>query len=113
MAQRRSISEIGVRFVSDEIKRDHRDLEILCKGLVQAVDEGDDTAAEGLKEQFCWELARHLIAMQLLIFPGTNSRAEAGNSVALRRRGDLALVSQWIWPMLARTGEEGRVGRQG
>lgn len=94
MAQRRSNVDIGVRFVSDEIKRDHRDLEIVCKGLVQALDEGDDTAAQRLKEQFCWELARHLVAMQLLIFPGTNSRAEAGNSVAVRRREDLALVSE-------------------
>lgn len=93
MAQRRSISDIGVRFVSDEIKRDHRDLEILYKVIVQAVDEGDDAAATGFKEQFCWELAGHLVAMQLLIFPGTNSRADAGNSVALRRRGNLALVS--------------------
>lgn len=93
MAQRRSIPDIGVRFVSDEIKRDHRDLEILYKVVVQAVDEGDDAASAGFKQQFCWELAVHLVAMQLFIFPGTNSRADAGNSVALRRRGNLALVS--------------------
>lgn len=84
---------IGVRFVSDEIKRDHRDLEILYKGLIQAVDECDDTAAAALQNQFSWELARHLVAMQLFVFPGTEQRADEGNGKALRRRGDLAAVS--------------------
>lgn len=84
---------IGVRFVSDEIKRDHRELEILYKGLVQAVDECDDTAAAALQKQFGWELARHLVAMQLFVFPGTEQRADEGNGKALRRRDDLAAVS--------------------
>lgn len=83
---------IGVRFVSDEIKRDHRDLEILYKGLVQAVDEDDDKAARVLQSQFAWELARHLVAMQLFVFPGTEQRADEGNGKALRRRDDLAVV---------------------
>lgn len=84
---------IGVRFVSDEIKRDHRDLEILYKGLILAVDECDDVAAAALQNQFSWELARHLVAMQLFVFPGTEQRADEGNGKALRRRGDLAAVS--------------------
>lgn len=84
---------IGVRFVSDEIKRDHRELEILYKGLIQAVDECDDAAAAALQNQFSWELARHLVAMQLFVFPGTEQRADEGNGKALRRRDDLAAVS--------------------
>lgn len=94
MPPRKSFSGIGVRFVSDEVKRDHRDLEILYKGLAQAIDEGDDQTTAELQNKFCWEIARHLIAMQLLIFPGTNSRADQGNVIAVRRRGDLAVVSR-------------------
>ncbi|KAJ4388848.1 hypothetical protein N0V93_006309 [Gnomoniopsis smithogilvyi] len=84
------MSHIGVRFVSDEIKRDHRDFEILFKGLIQAVDECDDMAAAALQNQLSWELARHLVAMQLFIFPGTKQRADEGNGKAIRRQGDLA-----------------------
>lgn len=91
-----NMSPIGVRFVSDEIKRDHRDMEILYKGLIQAVDECDDTAAAALQNQLSWELARHLVAMQLFVFPGTEQRADEGNGKALRRRGDLAVVSGWL-----------------
>ncbi|KAJ4417046.1 hypothetical protein N0V82_006400 [Gnomoniopsis sp. IMI 355080] len=87
-----NMPNIGVRFVSDEVKRDHRELEILYKGLIQAVDECDDTAAVALQNQLSWELARHLVAMQLFVFPGTEQRAEEGNSNALRRRGDLATI---------------------
>lgn len=87
------MSRIGVRFVSDEIKHDHRDLEILYKGLLQAVDECDDEAAAALKNRLSWELARHLVAMQLLVFPGTEQRADEGNDKALRRRSDLVTVS--------------------
>lgn len=90
---RRALTAIGVRFISHEVKRDHRDLEILYKGLMQAVDEGDMEAALQLQNQFGWELARHLIAVQLFIFPGTEQRAEQGNSNALRRKGELGCVS--------------------
>lgn len=94
---------IGVRFVSDEVKRDHRDLEIVYKALAVAIGEGDDDAAARLQRRFCWELARHLVAMQLLIFPGTNRSAEGGNAVAVKRRGDLSTVSdlvQFLLPLV-------------
>lgn len=87
-----NMSGIGVRFVSDEVKRDHRELEILYKGLLQAVDECDDQAAAALQNHLSWELARHFVAMQLFVFPGTEQRADEGNRNALRRRGDLATV---------------------
>lgn len=83
---------IGVRFVSDEVKRDHRDLEILYKGLVQAMDDEDAEAAAKLQDRFAWDLARHLAATQLLICPGTESRADEGNERALKRREELAEV---------------------
>lgn len=86
-------STIGVRYVSDAVNRDHRDLEIIYKALAVAIDEGDDGAAARLQRQFCWELARHLVAMQLLIFPGTNRSAEMGNAVAVSRRSSLSVVS--------------------
>lgn len=94
MTGRRSISDIGVRFVSDEVKRDHRDLENLYEQLLQSINNGDDYETIGkIQNQFCWEFARHIIAMQLFIFPGTESRALQGNHIASERKSNLAVVS--------------------
>ncbi|PSR81738.1 hypothetical protein BD289DRAFT_372283 [Coniella lustricola] len=83
---------IGVRFVSHEVKRDHRDLEILYKAILHSIEEGDAQAAAQLQSRFAWDLARHLAALQLFIFPGTEKRANAGSEIARRRRGDLSKI---------------------
>lgn len=94
-------SDIGVRFVSDEVKRDHRDLETLLAALLQTYnddhdhdddnDNNDNTLAstrEKLQDRFCWGLVRHLVAMQLFVFPGTDSRAKEGSLAAGDRQRD-------------------------
>lgn len=101
-------SDIGVRFVSDEAKRDHRDLEDVYQrmmaSLTTATAAHDGAGGERnhhesqkvvseLQGRFCWGLARHLIAYQLFVFPGTESRAKEGSKVAVERKRDLALVS--------------------
>lgn len=90
-------SDIGVRFVSDEVKRDHRDLETLLAALLQTYDNdkannnNTNTLAstrEKLQDRFCWGLVRHLVAMQLFVFPGTDSRAKEGSLAAGDRQRD-------------------------
>lgn len=107
MTEQHHNSEIGVRFVSDEVKRDHRDLENLLAGLTADNNHDDDddktrdenaststTSQLGeLQNRFCWGLVRHLIAMQLFVFPGTESRAKEGSLVAGNRQRESWVVS--------------------
>lgn len=100
-------SDIGVRFVSDEAKRDHRDLENLLAGLININHNTRDENASAsvsntttttsqlseLQNRFCWGLVRHLIAMQLFVFPGTESRAREGSLVAGNRQKESWVVS--------------------
>lgn len=114
MAGQRS-SDIGVRFVSDEVKRDHRDLETLLAALLQTYDDhdvvdkastkndNDDNLAstrEKLQDRFCWGLVRHLVAMQLFVFPGTDSRAKEGSLAAGDRQRDSWEVRPFLSSLL-------------
>lgn len=92
---------IGVRYVSDAVKRDHRSLERLYAALS---DTGSTEGAEhkrALQQRFCWELARHLVAMNLFIFPGTSRRASQGNRNAMDRQEDFALLREKLLDLSA------------
>ena len=52
--------------VSDAIKTDHRELEDYYDKIIHATD--DDTKTRW-QSQFCWELARHSIAEELVVYP--------------------------------------------
>lgn len=93
-------SEIGLRFISDAIKRDHRDLEKLCASLSSAVlephaREGEEVVEE-VQKKLTWNLARHLVGMSLFVFPGTETRAAQGSEMALRRKGEYDEVSEFV-----------------
>ncbi|KUI52751.1 hypothetical protein VP1G_00262 [Cytospora mali] len=83
---------IGVRYVSDAVKCDHRTLERLYTTLADEVSPNDAPRQHELQQRFCWELARHLVAMNLFIFPGTTRRASQGNQNAMGRQKDFAIL---------------------
>ncbi|KAK7749552.1 hypothetical protein SLS53_000128 [Cytospora paraplurivora] len=83
---------IGVRYVSDAVKRDHRSLEKLYATLTDTGSTNDAEHKREFQQRFCWELARHLVAMNLFIFPGTSRRASQGNRNAMDRQKDFALL---------------------
>ncbi|ROV93064.1 hypothetical protein VSDG_07391 [Cytospora chrysosperma] len=90
-------NRVGVRYVSDAVKHDHRSLEKLYTALLAGDDTGNPAGAdqqqrEQLQQRFCWELARHLVAMDLFIFPGTTRRASQGNQNAKDRQAGLGLL---------------------
>lgn len=90
-------NRVGVRYVSDAVKHDHRSLEKLYTALLAGDDTGkpagaDQQQREQLQQRFCWELARHLVAMDLFIFPGTTRRASQGSQNAKDRQAGLGLL---------------------
>lgn len=98
---------IGVRFVSDAVKRDHRSLERLYTALLADTDGVPDRRRE-LQRRLCWELARHLVAMNLFVFPGTTRRASQGNENARGRQQDFAVLRERLLDLEAAGG-----GREG
>lgn len=88
-------NRVGVRYVSDAVKCDHRSLEKLYTSLLAADNASSPTGAGRqleLQQRFCWELARHLVAMNLFIFPGTTRRASQGSQSAKDRQKDFAVL---------------------
>lgn len=52
--------------ISDAIKKDHREIEEYYQNILNASD--NDTATRW-QNQFVWELARHSIAEELVVYP--------------------------------------------
>lgn len=89
---------IGIRYISDAVKSDHRLLERLLAKLASpsstktpsTTTPDDDDHQRTLCPVLAWELARHIVAMELFIFPGTAHRAKQGNAAAQERQRDMA-----------------------
>ncbi|POS75695.1 hypothetical protein DHEL01_v205912 [Diaporthe helianthi] len=90
---------IGIRYISDAVKSDHRLLERLYAKLTSSsspTTPSNTTTATSLDHQralcrrLAWELGRHLVAVELFIFPGTAHRAKQGNAAARERQRDMA-----------------------
>lgn len=92
---------IGIRYISDAVKSDHRLLEKILADLSSPTTTTAPGAHRALCSRLSWELARHLVAMELFIFPGTAHRAKQGSQAAQERqvemerlRGRLRALSQ-------------------
>lgn len=85
---------IGIRYISDAVKSDHRLLERLYTSLAASSSTSSPHSQRALCSRFAWELARHLVTMELFIFPGTAHRAKQGNHAAQDRQRDMAQLRQ-------------------
>ncbi|KAI7774552.1 hypothetical protein LA080_008251 [Diaporthe eres] len=81
---------IGIRYISDAVKSDHRLVERLHASLVSPPPNTTPEDQRALCSRLSWELARHLVAMELFIFPGTARRAKQGSQAAKERQRDMA-----------------------
>lgn len=81
---------IGIRYISDAVKSDHRLLERLYASLTSSSPTTSQKDQRAPCSRLSWELARHLVAMELFIFPGTAHRAKQGNQAAQERQRDMA-----------------------
>jgi hypothetical protein len=95
---------IGIRYISDAVKSDHRLLERLYAKLTSPPSSTTPATAtatspedkRALCSRLAWELARHLVAMELFIFPGTARRARQGSQAAQERQHELAQLREEV-----------------
>jgi hemerythrin superfamily protein len=72
--------------ITDAIKKDHRELEEYYHNILNAPD--NDTATRW-QNQFTWELARHSIAEELVVYPALEKHlGEKGRSMAEKDRAE-------------------------
>jgi hemerythrin superfamily protein len=78
--------------ISDVIKHDHREIEEYYQNIRNA---NDDDSKTRWQSQFTWELARHSIGEELVVYPAMEKYlGEDGKSMAEKdRRGHQVVTS--------------------
>ena len=80
-----------VSAVSAAVTKDHRELEEYYKNIVNA---RDNDEAERWQNQFTWELARHSIAEELVVYPAFEKNlGDKGKAMADKDRDEHQVVS--------------------
>lgn len=73
----------GNTTVSDAIKHDHREIEQYYDQIINATDADTKTRYQNL---FTWELARHSIGEELVVYPALEKYVDGGKALADRDR---------------------------
>lgn len=76
-------SMAGNTTVSDAIKHDHRELEQYYDHIIKATDADTKTRYQNL---FTWELARHSVGEELIVYPALEKYVDGGKALADRDR---------------------------
>jgi hemerythrin superfamily protein len=76
--------------ISDAIRHDHAELKQYYDTIVSAAD--NDTKAR-YQNLFVWELARHSIGEELVVYPAMEKYVEDGKSIAEKDRAEHNRVS--------------------
>ena len=92
----RPVSSAGVprTTIADAIKQDHRELQSYYKNIVNAKDE--DTKVR-YQNQFTWELARHSIGEELLLYPAFEKHLSDGKERAKKDREEHGKVKNYFF----------------
>lgn len=69
--------------IIDAIKQDHRDIESYYDRILKASDEAEQTKYQN---QFTWELARHSIGEELVVYPAFEQYLSGGGEMASKDR---------------------------
>jgi hemerythrin superfamily protein len=76
--------------ITNAIKQDHRDIEEYYNNILNASD--NDTATRW-QNQFTWELARHSIAEELVVYPAFEKNlGDKGHNMAEKDRQEHQVV---------------------
>lgn len=76
--------------ISDTIKTDHRELEGWYDKIINPANEDEQVRAQN---QFVWELARHSIGEEIVVYPALEKHLENGKKLADRDRQEHQVVS--------------------
>jgi len=80
--------------VSDAIQHDDRELEEYYANIINAK---DTDAKERWQNQFVWELARHSIAEELVVYPAMERSLSNGTEMAEKDRCEHATVKELLY----------------
>ena len=77
--------------ISSAITKDHREIEKYCQNILNAT---NDDEATRWQNQFVWELARHSIAEELVVYPALEKHlGSKGHDLAEKDRSEHQEVS--------------------
>lgn len=79
--------------VSEAIKRDHRELEDYYNNILDAASDDDKTRWQN---QFTWELARHSVGEELIVYPAMEKYLPDGRELADKDRKEHQKVGRHI-----------------
>ncbi|OGM45909.1 HHE domain protein [Aspergillus bombycis] len=79
--------------VSDAIKEDHRELERYYDRIVQSTDQDEQTRYQNL---FTWELARHSVGEELIVYPAMEKNVANGKALAEKDRREHQSVKEQL-----------------
>jgi len=80
--------------VSEAITHDHRELEEYSNNILNAADADSKIRWQN---QFIWELARHSIAEELVVYPAMERSVPNGKEAADKDRKEHLVVSSWLF----------------
>jgi hemerythrin superfamily protein len=87
-----SSTAINMSAISDAIKKDHREIEQYYQNILDAKDHDQATRWQN---QFTWELARHSIAEELVVYPAFEKNiGQKGHEMAEKDRAEHQVVSR-------------------
>ncbi|CAG7954291.1 unnamed protein product [Penicillium nalgiovense] len=79
--------------ISDAIKKDHREIESYYDNIIKASDETEQTKWQN---QFTWELARHSIGEELVVYPALEKYVSNGVELANKDRQEHQSVKEQL-----------------
>ena len=89
-----SIKTRAMSAISDAIKEDHRKIGTYYKSILEAP---DNETATRWQNQFTWELARHSIAEELVVYPAFEKNlGSQGKQMAEKDRSEHQIVQAVI-----------------
>ncbi|KAG0368392.1 hypothetical protein BGZ54_002010 [Gamsiella multidivaricata] len=80
--------------VSDAVKHDHRELEEQYNNILSATTEDEKTRWQN---QFTWELARHSVGEELVVYPAMEKHLSNGKALADKDRKEHAVVKEQLY----------------
>lgn len=78
--------------ISDSIKADHRSLEECRDKIIEAQKAGDHDTQKRWQNELVWELARHSIGEELVVYPAFERLLDNGKEMAEHDRGQHRMV---------------------
>jgi hemerythrin superfamily protein len=77
--------------ISEAITQDHQKLEYIYDTIIHSEDEDEQTR---FQNQFTWELARHAVAEELVVYPAIEKVVPEGKEITDRDRREHSTVSE-------------------